>query len=169
MIRLYRDYRDVANSAIKKWGREQYAHIERLVTQDECIHWFCENVNPNIRELMKGFFDAELTDHEASILKWYVRNHWFIEHQFDSRHNQVFLIQYEDAVTNPEEIGRQICVFLGINFHIRLVSHMHRSSISKNAFPEIRPEIKELCDELFQKLTEIAWHPQTKANPEPSQ
>jgi hypothetical protein len=141
----------VTNSAIKKWGREQYRHIERLVTDDNCSHWFCENVDDMTRGLIRPFY-SNLTDHEAGVLKWYIRNQWFFKLDLLSRQDQVLLIQYEELAAYPVDVGHRICDFLKIDFEPRFVSDVHTSSIKKNSFHDIRPEIQQECNRLMEQL-----------------
>ncbi|MBN1564069.1 MAG: sulfotransferase domain-containing protein [Anaerolineae bacterium] len=151
-IWIFRHYTDVANSAINKWGRGQYHHIERLAMVDNCTHWFCENVDPDTRALINHFFLAGISDHEAGILKWYVRNQWFFTLKLFERRDHVLLIQYEDLVRDSASIGQKVFDFLNVRFDPRYVDHFHEYSIRKSDFPAIKPEIQELCDDLLQKL-----------------
>lgn len=155
-IWIFRDYRDVANSAIKLWGREQYDHIERLVTQDDCSHWFCESVGSDVREVMRHFYERGISDHEAGVLKWYVRNHWFFSQDLVNREDQVLLVNYEHLVTDSAAVGQRVFDFLGIEFHSPFVHKIHRASVRKDSFPEINQEIESLCRQLMDRLEQVA-------------
>ena len=155
-IWIYRRYQDVANSAIERWGRGQYEHIQRLVTQPDSTHWFCQDVPDNIRQEISSLYHEKLSDAEAGALKWYVRNSFLFELDLLSRKQQILLVNYEDLVAKPDLIFPQITDFISIPNDEDLYSFIFDSSVRKSDFPEISSEIQELCDQMYQRLNDAA-------------
>ena len=102
--------------------------------------------------MVRRFHEAGLSNIEASLLKWYVRNRYYFELGIDRRSDQVLLIHYEALVTNPLVEGKRIFDFLDLPFEAHLTQQLIDSSVGKNPFPDVNPEIAGLCEDLYQRL-----------------
>ncbi|MEO8391824.1 MAG: sulfotransferase [Chloroflexota bacterium] len=149
---IFRSYKDAANSAVAKW--DQTALIRLLVEVDKKRYWFNERIAPDVLNLVRGFHDGGLSNIEASMLKWYVRNLLYFELSIDQRADQVLLIHYETLVSNPKVEGQRVFDFLGLPFETRYTRQLVDSSVGKTPFPDVNPEIARLCEELYQRLLE---------------
>lgn len=151
-IWLYRDYRDVANSAQQKWVTSQEWMIRHLVTKNHFPHWFCERVPDQVRETVAEFYHPDISEGESAVLKWYVRNRLYFDLGLDARTGQVMLVRYEDLVTNPVESFGQLFSFLEIPFKPAFTAGVFPSSVGKSTPPVLDPGVAALCDELLARL-----------------
>src|SRR5512145_781212 len=51
-IWIFRQYQDVANSAVRSWGPWQLAHIRRIAQNPEWRHWMVERMSDSRRQLV---------------------------------------------------------------------------------------------------------------------
>lgn len=149
---IYRSYRDVANSARRKWGSGQKWLVTQLATKDHYPHWFCERVPEHVLKTVKSLYHDDLSEAEASAIKWYVRNMFFFELGLDRRSNQVMFIKYEDLVTNPQRMYSDVFDFLDIEYDPAFADDTFASSVGKEVFPDIAPDIEAVCEEMLARL-----------------
>lgn len=152
IIWIYRQYQDVGNSAMRRWVKTQRNHIKRLATTPDAYHWFVERVPGDLQKLVATYYESDMTFADAAALKWYVRNKWFFLNNLDQHPDRVMLISYQDFVENPVQMGQQVFNFLNLEFQAAYVDNVFASSVNKNPFPVIKPEIAALCDELAVQL-----------------
>jgi hypothetical protein len=147
---IFRSYKDAANSAVAKW--DQTALIRQLVEVDQKRSWFNERIDPAVLTQVRCFHTNGLSNIEASLLKWYVRNLLYFERGIEQRGEQVLLIQYETLVSHPQTEGERIFDFLGLSFEDCFTKQLIDSSVGKTPFPNVNPEIARLCEDLYQRL-----------------
>jgi hypothetical protein len=80
-----------------------------------------------------------------------MRNQFFFELGFE-REARVFLVQYEDFVTNPEKRFRMLFEWIGVPFDASFVDHIFSSSIAKRKVADPAPSTAALCDPLQARL-----------------
>jgi hypothetical protein len=156
IIWVYRNYQDVANSNIARWG--DGVGIRKLrpifdgATGD---HWAAEHVSEETRAVVKEYFSEDMLPADAGALYWYTRNSLFFELGLD-KHPGVFLLRYESFVTEPDWTMGQLYRFLNAPYPgSRLVNHIHQNSVNRGKHIRISPEIEALCDELLQRLDKV--------------
>ena len=154
MIWIYRRYQDVANSAVVKWGTHQKDIMRWIHARDhESLWWRGERLPEDFVAWVDGLDPESLSDHEAAVMFWYVRNRFYFDLGLDRR-DDTLLVAYEDLVTDPKAQGERIFRFLGLPFDPASVHDVRSSSVSKQAFPEVRPEIVERAEALSRRLDE---------------
>ena len=151
-IWIYRDYRDVANSAHRKWGSGQKWLVRQLATKDHYPHWFCERVSESARTAVQQLYHENIGEAEAAAIKWYVRNTFYFELGLDKRPEQVLFMKYEDLVHNPSTMYDLVFDFLDIDFHSTYAEGTFTSSVGKEDSPPLASDIEATCEALLAKL-----------------
>ena len=151
-IWIFRQYQDVANSAVRSWGKWQLAHIRRIATQDDWNHWMTDRMSDERRRLVKQHYHEAMSIHSAAALKWYLRNQIYFDYGLNEQPSRVLLVKYEQLVRDPVSSFNVLFNFLGLKFVPSLVSKVYQTSINKEPFPQIDPGVEHLCDTLMTKL-----------------
>ncbi|MCB0190836.1 MAG: sulfotransferase [Anaerolineae bacterium] len=152
-IWIYRNFRDVASSSLKKFGKNPTHYNLRAVIDPELSdHWYAERVSDTTREIVKAYFTEDRPIHDLKALGWYVRNVLFFELRL-ADNPRVFLYNYEALVTEPDKWMRHIYQFLEFDYPgDKIVAHIHSASVKKGRHVELSSDIQALCDELLEKL-----------------
>jgi hypothetical protein len=165
-IWMYRDYRDVADSSLRRFGTESTIRNLRPVVDlwngkprrgspGDGYSWASEGVSRDTQAIVARYFAEDMPTHDAKALFWYVRNVLFFEQELDL-HPRVMLCRYEDLVTHPSVVMRTVYSFLQVQYpgdHI--VETVHSASIGVGSSLDIEPRIRHLCDELLQRLDQV--------------
>ncbi|MFC2085828.1 sulfotransferase domain-containing protein [Bacteroidota bacterium] len=152
IIWVYRRYADVANSALDSWGDHQKDLIKRVHERNyAALNWRCERVPEEVQQQVGDLYDPAMAPFDASCLFWYMRNQFFFELGLD-REKRVFLVQYEDFVTDPKGRFRMLFDWIGVPFDESLVDHIFSSSIGKRKVADPVASTAALCDPLLARL-----------------
>jgi len=151
-IWMYRDYRDVVNSFHKKFGESIGRHHIDLIIKGDLNNWRSERVPEKFQKLAIDLNKNELTNQDCTALYWYIRNSLYFEYQFYNISN-LKLVCYEVFVQNPSHFITKICNLWDYKYKIDFTKlNFNTNSINRDSPPNIKPEIKELCDKLLIKL-----------------
>lgn len=151
IIFCFRNYNDVINSSIKKFGlMNRLEHVTSWIKDD-----FLEfsNYCPPERTMqaIRSHWSEELSPEDGAALYWLFYNRLFFDLELD--HDQrVLLVQYESLVTRPKEEFQRVCNFLEMSFNPKMGDEIYSSSVGRDPFPVLHPEIKEACDQLWHQL-----------------
>lgn len=162
VVWLYRDYNDVVNSALVKWGGWQKKIVlwirghydEQGSPSEEPDKWFAiyrERMTPEMIEIIRRCADDNLTDAEGAGLLWYMRNQLYFDQQLENS-DKVLLVKYEDMVRQPAVYIKRVFDFIGCTFRRKYIADVRTSSIAKKDQPEMREYIRDLCDGLQSRL-----------------
>jgi hypothetical protein len=156
VIWIYRNYWDVANSSLIKWGERDGIQILTSILNDNASnHWGSESMSDNTRAIVQTYFREDMSPVDAIVLYWYTRNILFFELNLDKNPN-VFLCKYEKLVTEPDQVMRQIYRFLDYSYpgdHV--VRQIHQKSVNRGKHIQISQEIEALCDDLLHRLDNV--------------
>jgi hypothetical protein len=148
----FRNYSDVVNSSLKKFGvNNRIGHVTRWINDD-----FSEfSVAPppeKTKEFIRQRWQPNLTPEEGAALYWLFYNRLY----FDLNLNQsdkALLICYETLVQQPEQEFQRLCQFLDISFEQRMADGIFASSIGRDPAPNIRDSIRVDCENLYAQLS----------------
>lgn len=150
---IYRSYQDTSNSAVAKWGNGQVTLIRRLLKNDPAwTHWLADRMDAATLDFVRGLPLEPLTPHTASALKWWLRNKLYYDLALDHQPDRVRLVRYEDLVRDPVMAFAPLFAFVGLPFTPKRVEAVKAGSIRKAAFPDITPDVRDLCEELTARL-----------------
>jgi len=148
----YRNYRDVAQSNIKKFGIRNGIKYLQPIVNSEPGNWRSEKISESTKEIVSSFFSEEMNPPDAHALCWYTRNILFFEQHLESD-ERVILCKYEELVADPGKIVKCIYDLTGQTYPgDSIVSETHASSIGTGRDLNISTEVDQLCMKLLQKL-----------------
>lgn len=149
---VYRNYRDVAQSNINKFGILNGINDLRPIVDNEPNNWRSEKVSESTREIVSTFFSEKMNPPDAHLLCWYARNVLFFEQSLKS-HKNVIICRYEDLAVDPSKVVKAIYDRTGQKYPgDSIVSGTHSSSVGKGCDLVISPEVEELCTHLLGRL-----------------
>lgn len=149
-IWIYRDYKDVANSRLRKFANVNRA-IRLICKGLPGGGWFDDGVSDSTREQLKSLDVDTMTDFDLACLTWWARNRIYLEKELWNN-GRILLVRYEQLVTSPIETFNRILAHLGMPAEPRSLKHVHQASVGKNKAPPLRSEVEALCYELETSL-----------------
>ncbi len=157
VIWALRDYKDVANSFIRKFPHATRA-IRIACKGEEGGGWFQEGISTDINMTLQNLPWKQFSEYDFACLVWWTRNKLFFEQNLHQDKN-VIILRYEELVQKPFEILNNITNFLQIPFFPKMATYIHARSIAKHPHPKISPHVQELCEELsdsFHKIIKVS-------------
>ena len=149
---MFRNYKGVALSNIKKFGLQNGINDLRPIVNNEPNNWRSEKVSKHIRETVSKYFSEDMNPYDAAVLFWFARNSIFFDLELD-KSPRVMMCSYEDFVLEPEKHVRNIYQRLGQPYpEINLTAEVHSNSRKKGKEIELSPEIEQLAIEMQNKL-----------------
>ena len=109
---IYRHYKDVARSNLKKFGQDRGIRNLRPIVNREPNNWRSEFVPEHIRDIVVEHFSEDMPLHDAAAFFWYVRNSYFFEFEYD-KNPDIMIFHYNHFVTQPATMMQNIYTFLG--------------------------------------------------------
>lgn len=105
---LVRDWRDVATSAVAKWGDHQLEVIRAIVEgRASTVGWRGERLPPALVDQLREVWSPDLDPVAGAALFWYVRNSFFHGLGLDDD-PRVRLVRYGDLVTRPADVLAEV-------------------------------------------------------------
>jgi len=151
-IWIYRDYRDVASSDLVEFGRENGINNIRPIVDGDAHNWRSEGASPETRRLLAGYFSDDMCEGDAAALFWYARNSLFFDLSL-ADNPSVMMIRYEELVSRPAEIIRDVYDFVGHEFPgTDLLKGVTRKSVGKGRSLTLSPGVGTLCTSMLQRL-----------------
>lgn len=151
---LYRDYRDVANSSVVRWGDFNRLHLQHLLKGAGEWGWsqwnrdaYPDDALAEIADLV----DDNLTPHGGAALYWYLANRAYFAQGLDGRED-VTIFRYRDLVTKPRETFGRMCAFVAIEFTEPMAAAVHARSLRKGRAVPLDPRIDDLCSALLARM-----------------
>jgi hypothetical protein len=160
-IWMYRRPESVARSDLSYFGRENGERNLRLLLSNEPPNWRGEVVPETTRSLICRHYRPGMDPHDAAALFWWARTSLFFDLRLDERPD-VRLCSYERLVAEPQSSMRSLYEFVGVGYPERDITHgVHRRSASRREDFTLNPEIRQLCEELWERLEAAAQAPGT--------
>lgn len=167
---MYRSYGDVINSAVDKWGdwqktivlwiKNNYGTLDLppprsptdKVIRDCAI--YTERMREETWQRICELADENISSQEGAALLWYLRNQIYFDLHCEGR-DDVLLVRYEELVTNPDTYLKRVFDFLGCEYKVQFSDNIHTSSVRKQDSPQLRPGIKQACEEMQKRLNRV--------------
>lgn len=149
---LFRDFRDVISSDLKKFGASNSIENLKKVLFEKEYTWRSEKITSDTKNLIQKYYDENMSAYDAGALFWYSRNILFFDQHLYNE-NRVRLCSYQDLVSKPEKTVRHLYQFINAIYPKKeITSSLHSNSLRKGAEITLQPEIEDICTELFEKL-----------------
>ncbi len=153
-IWMYRDYRDVVNSNIKRFGAENGFNDLAPIISNEEGNWRNEIVSETTRQIISKYSDEPLSSFDAAALFWYSRNMLFFDQDLQSD-RRILLCSYDSFVSSTASATKDIYNFLGLDFSTNILDQrVNAASVKKGNHLELNSRIDSLCQELYKQLEE---------------
>ena len=151
---MYRNYADVAQSDLAKFGARNGIHNIRPIAAGDADNWRSEGASREVREVIRRFYSEQMNQNDAAGLFWYARNRLFFDLDL-ARCPDVMLCRYEHLTSEPAAVMRRIyeCIDAPVTSPSR-TEQVHSSSVRKGASLVFSPEVRALCGELQTQLDE---------------
>lgn len=145
---LYRDYKSVVKSLIKKWGAKAGLRMLEMIIKDSS-NWRSEKFDKNTIRFVKSLLNLDLSPIDTASMFWYLRNSHFFKQNLQS-HKRICLVKYSNLVSEPIYLGKRLAK---IGFENDLKGDFyHSNSLNKGKNLEIHPIISQICADLFDRL-----------------
>lgn len=163
----FRDYRDVAASAVDKWGAHQREVIEKLAERDDAgLGWRSERVSEELRDELATLIGDGIDDYSGAVLFWYLRNRYLFDLDLASRAG-VLVVAYEDLVGDPLPAFSRLFDYLELPFDASFVHDVSARSVGRAEGRALPPTIERTCDAMLERLRRAGRVSPTAAHPHP--
>ena len=153
---------DVVNSSLRIFNTVAF-RVREIAEDPATGGWRGRGMSSATQRLLRQHCHEGLDDASAVALFWYMRNVLFFERQLEQRED-VLLLHYEDLVTHPAEISRQLFAFLGLHYAPHCSRWVVPSSIHRHRPPPIEPAVHALCEDLYRRFQALNPRPAIPAD-----
>lgn len=154
-IWMYRNYKDVAASNLKKFGENTGRNSLRAIVKNRPDNWRSENVPESIKAFCREHYSEELSQYDAMVLFWIARNSLFFELGLD-QHPDVMLVKYADLVENPTDQMAKIYTHMGRAYPGPVIhKNIHADSLRKGKAIELSKPVEDLADAFIARLDSV--------------
>jgi len=153
-IWIYRHYRDVVDSAVKKWGDAQRTillQVSEGVYTDPGNKAIGERVTSENLKMVRRITAKGLSSGEGAALLWYLRNSIYFDLDLQTN-SRVLLCKYEDLVREPDKQFVALFKFIGAGYSPEYTTDVHASSVKKESAVTFGSEIERLCEDMMTRL-----------------
>ncbi len=155
-IWMYRGAESVAASDLSYFGTENGERNLHLLLSDEPPNWRGEVVPETTRSVVARHYRSGMDPYDAAGLFWWARTSLFFDLGLDERPD-VRLCSYERLVARPEPSMRSLYDFIGVTYPERDITRgVHRQSTGRGDGVTFSPEVRQLCNELWESLERVA-------------
>ena len=147
----YRNVDDRVRSSIAKFGDSNLRALADIASGTGMDRWEAEGLTDESLELIRSFDYLRMSPASASALFWYLRNSFFFSLRLDRR-TDVLPVSYDAFVRDPESEMQVVCRFLDYPWRPTIVAHVKKRERSPRPPLPVEPRIRELCDELLDRL-----------------
>ncbi|MCB1876288.1 MAG: sulfotransferase [Chromatiales bacterium] len=142
---------DMVNSMLISF-RNMANQARRILTGTD--EWFADGMSEHTRTVVEQLVKDDISDASASALQWYYRNALYFDKGMD-KDERILLVPYERLIFHPDQEFRRICEFLGIDYSPRFIKGIRSSSFRKRPPPEIDPDIRATCEQMWGRFREL--------------
>jgi hypothetical protein len=143
-IWAYRDYRDVANSSLRKFEHATRA-IRLVCTNQPGGGWFREGVSSRVSEVLRSVFrTSALSEFDLACLIWWARNQIILDSGLTDAPN-VTLVKYEALVTQPSMMLKWLFYRIRLPYRERVCRNISPRSIGRHPAPSVDNCVDKLC------------------------
>lgn len=152
IIWMYRDYRDVAVSDLRRFGEPNGLRNLAPMLEGDPENWRSAGVSDEVRSVLRRFHSPTMKPHDAAALFWWARNALYFEQGLHDE-ERALLLRYEGFVRDPVAGIRDVYAWLSRPFPgPGLVKDVHTQAIGKARDVDISHEIAKLCTSMQRRL-----------------
>ncbi len=152
-IWMFRHYRDVAASNLRRFGVDNGVNNLRPIV-DDVRDWRNEGLTGSTRDLVRSLFREDMPPHDAAALFWYCRNTLWANQRLEGE-ARIRTLQYEQLVSDPDATIRPLYRWVGLDPpDRRTTDFVHARSIGKGR-DQIGGKVRTLCDTMWEDLVTV--------------
>lgn len=161
-IWLVRDFQDVVASAIKRFGPNVANYLKNYIEHGKGDNWISKGLPDATKNKIQNFTkNLTLNTEDWMALVWWAVNHTIIKEELYNV-NSLYIIRYEDLVSNPEPILNEIYKTIGISYQKSLGKYIHKKSVGKGAGLKINKNIYQICLDLDNQIFNLTESKKTE-------
>lgn len=162
-IWIYRDYGDVALSAVRHWGSHQREMMLCVAEGNPAgAGWQAERIQPHTSSLIQQTAHPDMSDLDGAVLKWLLRNQLFFDQQLD-QHPRVLLLRYEDLVRRPDVLFARLFGQLGMTYQASYSHGIFADSVGRAKDISLQASIAQQAERLLARFRAV-YEAQTLAH-----
>lgn len=143
---LIRDYKSVARSMMKKWGRK--IGIDFLAKSTTMGTWQNEKID-DLLPLIINLKTKDLSEWDFACIFWYIRNFHYYKQSLHTN-NRILLLHYNYLLNDSNYLQNRFDK-LNLNLLINSDFYEKRPAIAFDNI-ELNPLIKQLCSDMWNRL-----------------
>ncbi len=148
---LYRNYRDVVNSMVQKWGEEQgIPHLKPILTGNQ-RNWRSEKLPSNVREEILSLHDQGISQVDAWALFWYARNSLFFSQKLHTD-PRFILMKYQKLVTTPSYLSSALMKLNLSNIDVSNTLNYNTNSVGKGKYIKFSEHVARILEKMMRQL-----------------
>lgn len=149
---VFRDYRDVAASNVRKFGAASAVADLAPVVAGDTANWRAEFVPDDVGALIARHYRPDMSPYDAGALFWYLRTRLYFDLGLDA-HPRVLPLRYEALVADADRWLAEIYRHVGAEWPGPVVSEdIHTASVGRAADVTLSPQVGAACEQLWTKL-----------------
>lgn len=152
---LYRDFKDTANSSLRKFTEATRA-IKLVCRGEPGGGWFAEGISPQIADTLRDVYRADLPEFDLACLVWWARNQIILQSGLIGRPN-ITLLKYEALAVDPRRMLAWLCHRIDVEYMDSIGRKVSARSIGRHAAPGIDHDVERLCTETAEKLDDAFY------------
>lgn len=151
---VFRHFDDVVNSNMKSWPRGRN-RLDQVMHDPANGGWRVGGMTAETLARLRGLYRSDLNNATAQAIFYWYRNKLLFDLGLvdDPR---VMVIDYDRMVQEPASELPAIAATAGVPLTRRMLGIPHPHSIRKREAPDIAPEVRALCDEMYARLKSVA-------------
>lgn len=159
VIWMYRHFRDVAASDLKKFKNTAGRGNILPIIENELGNWRNDGVSSGVRETLRSIYREDLSPFECACLFWYARNRMAFEMGLD-KNDKVTFVSYESIINKPKTTFARILERVDMP---QLISgsatrHIKKNKNRQGGRNKVRTSILKLCEGLLNQLNRTPNH-----------
>jgi hypothetical protein len=155
IIWLYRNFKDVANSSLRKFDDPLRA-IRLVSTNQIGGGWFQDGISPDVAKTLQMIYRPSFSNFDLACLTWWARNQIIIESGLVDKPN-VTIMRYEALAKYPDQSLRWLFDRLKVEYKGSVATGISARSIRRHAAPPLNSDVERLCVETLTILDNAFW------------
>jgi hypothetical protein len=157
-IWMYRHYKDVVASNLKRFGMGNGIKNLRYIVQGRQDSWRSEHLPGSLRRLVLKHFSEQMNPYDAAALFWYIRNRLYFDLNL-GMNPRILTVHYDELVAQPDETMVKVYQHIGCTYPgDQIIRSIHTASVGKGRDIDLSPEIEQLCEELWNAYGKAFTH-----------
>ncbi len=153
-IWIFRNYKDMAASSVKKFESRVSGYIKKIVELGTGNNWVSSGIPDDTLKKLRGIDTSGFNNHDWMCLIWWSVNLTVFKDKL-YKNKRFLLLNYDRMVHNPNLYFKKVYDFIGISRRLKDLNYIHSKSIGKGSSIKIQPIVNKMCLELSKDLIAV--------------